>query len=399
MLCIAALSPAGAATLKATTSSFSSVWNNASGGDTILLAPGNYGNFNGGSKPSMVTIESDEGAGATPANVVFGTLSLGASQNIRFRNVTAGSTTVGTMQNPGLHIHFVGVKFNGPMCINNPTDVNQDTLVDSSSFINVGQSCTEGRLGVTGNNRNHSVSNGIVISNTVFSGSGAPGNCSDGIQINGGATGTVIGPGNIFTGIKQGSCKAHADPIQFYGASNTTITGNYFYGNSTGVMSPDCNGRKLTVTNNVFVTDGEYPDQIVQAGSSGDVYRHNTFANGAKIRLGNPNGCGLNSNVTITDNVLTGGLRLTEGQSSSAFTQNYNLVGSGGAVGGNSLSGSPVYVGGSKPTTFAGYALASSSLGYRAASDGTDMGIGMIPNSQPQPTKPNPPTFLSVVVK
>ena len=285
--------PVKGATLRATTSTFASVWSSANGGDTILVAPGNYGNFSGGVKTSMVTIEPDANAGATQANVVFGTLALGASQNIRFRDVTAGKTTVGTGSAPGLHMHFVRITFTGSMCINNPTDVNQDTLVDSSTFVNVGQSCTEGRLGVTGNNRNHSVPNGIVISNTLFSGPGASGNCSDGIQINGGARGTVIGPGNVFTGIKQGSCVAHADPIQFYGAVDTTVTGNYFYGNSTGIMSSSCNGSRLTLTNNVFVTDGEYPDQIVQSGANGDVYRHNTFANGAKIRLGTyPNGCG-----------------------------------------------------------------------------------------------------------
>jgi hypothetical protein len=153
----------------------------------------------------------------------------------------------------------------------------------------------------------------------------------------------------------------------------------------------------LTLTNNVFVTDGEYPDQVVQAGTNGDVYRHNTFANGARIRLGNPNGCGLSSNVTIVDNVITGGLRLTEGQSTGTFTQNYNLIPGGGA-GANTLSGSPVYAGGSQPSTFAGYALASTSLGYLAASDGTSIGIGQLAPKPPQVTVA-PPSSLTATVK
>ena len=60
------------------------------------------------------------------------------------------------------------------------------------------------------------------------------------------------------------------------------------------------------ITDNVFVTDGEYPDQIVIGGGSNDVIRHNTFANGARVRIGKVN---VSASVaeTVTDNVLTGG--------------------------------------------------------------------------------------------
>jgi len=50
---------------------------------------------------------------------------------------------------------------------------------------NIGQSCTEGRLGITGNNVTHSVASGITVRNITFSGSGP----SDGIQLNGGVRG------------------------------------------------------------------------------------------------------------------------------------------------------------------------------------------------------------------
>ncbi|MGE5644762.1 MAG: hypothetical protein ACM336_03115 [Acidobacteriota bacterium] len=384
-----AASPAAAATLKATTSNFSSVWSSAQGGDVIMLSAGTY-SFSGGSKSGMVTIQPDTSAGANQSNVIFGRLDLGSAQNVTFQNVTIGGATVGTGTTAALHIHFVGNKFTGPLCINTPTNVNQDTLVDGNTFINVGQSCTEGRIGVTGNNKSHSVANGVVISNNLIQGSGP----SDGIQINGGAYGTVIGPGNEFTGIKQSGCgSVHCDPIQFYGASNTQIIGNYFHGNSTGIMSPDCNGTKLTVKDNVFVTDGEYPDQVVQAGSSGDVYSHNTFANGARIRFGNPNGCGLNSNATITNNIITGGLRLTEGQSTGNFTISYNLMPS--ASGTQALTGQPTYSGGSLPNTLEGFALTSSSLGYRAASDGGDMGATL----KSMPAALAPPTNVAVTVR
>lgn len=383
---------AGAANLGATPSTFSSVFNGAAGGSVVLLAPGNYGSFSGGTKSSMVTIQPDSSAGGTQANVVFSSANLSSAQNITMQNMTIGGGTVGNGSTPALHIHFVGNKFTGSLCINTPGDVNQDTLVDGNSFINVGQSCTEGRIGVTGNNKNHSVVNGVVISNNLISGSGP----SDGIQITGGANGTVIGPGNEFTGIKESGCgSVHCDPIQFYGATNTTVTGNYFHGNSTGIMSPDCNGSPLIVTNNVFWTDGEYPDQIVQAGAKGDVISHNTFAGGAEIRYGNPNGCGLSSNVTITNNILTGGFFFSEGQSSSSFSIDYQLM-PGGGTGSHTISGSPTYVGGSTPTTRTGYQLASGSLGVGAASDHTDIGI-TITGTQAQ--APAPPTNLTGVVE
>ena len=40
----------------------------------------------------------------------------------------------------------------------------------------------------------------------------------------------------------------------------------------------------------------------------------------------------------------------------------------------NSIDGVPTFVGGSTPSTIAGYALANGSNGILAASDGTDMG-------------------------
>jgi hypothetical protein len=383
---------AGAANLSATTSTFSSVFNGAAGGDVILLAPGSYGSFSGGTKSSMVTIQPNAAAGGTQANVILGSANLGASQNITIKNMTIGGASVGSGSSPALHIHLIGNRFTGSLCINTPGDVNQDTLVDGNSFINVGQGCTEGRIGVNGNNKGHSVVNGVVISNNLISGPGP----SDGIQITGGAYGTVIGPGNEFVGIKESGCgSVHCDPVQFYGAVRTTITGNYFHGNSTGIMSPDCNGSPLILTNNVFVTDGEYPDQVVQAGANGDTISHNTFAGGARIRYGNPNGCGLSSNIAVTNNILTGGVWFSDGQSSSGISMDYQLI-AGGGTGSHTINGSPTYVGGSTPPTRVGYQLAAASLGVADASDGTDIGVS-IAGTQAQ--APAPPSNLTAVVQ
>jgi hypothetical protein len=377
-----------------TPSTFASTFSTASGGSTICLTAGNYGTFSGASKSSMVTIQPDTANGGTQANVIFGGVNLVSASNISFANMTIGGGSVGNGSTAATHIHFSNIVFSGALCINTPTNENQDTLIDHGSFVNIGQSCTEGRLGITGNNVNHSVPNGIVITNTLFSGSGP----SDGIQINGGAYGTVIGPGNTFTGILEGGCGSiHCDAIQFYGAVNTKITGNLFINDSDAIMSPDCNGSPMTVTNNVFVQDpSSATNEVIVAGGKGDVFDHNTFGSThSSPRFGNPNNCGLNTNITLTDNILMGGITLTDGQSSSSFTENYSLI-PGGGTGSNTISGSPTFVGGASPTTLAGFQLTSGSLGFGDGMSGTNIGILAVTGGLPPPS---PPTNLLGLAK
>ena len=37
--------------------------------------------------------------------------------------------------------------------------------------------------------------------------------CDDGVDLNSGGRGVTIGPGNTFTGMTQGSCGNHVDPV------------------------------------------------------------------------------------------------------------------------------------------------------------------------------------------
>jgi hypothetical protein len=349
-------------TINAGTDIATAVANVASGG-TVCLNAGGYSAFNSTvTKTSMTTVQP--APGVSQSQVTIPSVNVGTSQNLKFQNMTIGETAIGTGSAAALHIHFANIKFTGAVCINTPTNVNQDTLIDSSTFAGVGTGCTEGRVGVNGRNVYHSVSSGVVISNNIF----GPGGCSDGIQIVGDALGVQI-LNNEFVGIKQGSCVAHSDPIQFYGAQGTIITGNYFHGNSTGIMSGDCNGSNSVVTNNVFVTDGEYPDQVVMSGSNAGTYDHNTFSNGARMRFGKIN-CQVATNVKLTNNMVSGGIWLSEGQTTSGFTISNNQ----GLGGSNAITGAPTYVGGSSPTTWAGWRLANGSAGKNAGTDGLDIG-------------------------
>jgi hypothetical protein len=343
--------------LHATTSNFASVFASASG-QSICLASGSYGTFSGAAKSATVTLRPE--TGATPSLAV----NWGSSvSNVRIDGVKVTGAYIANAKN----VAIVNSVFSGPTeVLANVGGLNM--LFNNDTFDGLGHSTHEGRLSFSGGNASNSSLVGVTVSNSHFGNGG----CSDGIQLTGDVNGVQVGPGNEFANIKEGSCTEHADPIQFYGARNTKITGSYFHNNSTGLMSGDGNGSPMTLTDNVFVTDGEYPDQVVIGGGSGDVLRHNVFANGARIRIGRVN-VSASTNETVVDNVITGGFWFSESQSTSGFSLSNNL--GSGLQGTNNVSGSPSYAGGSAPTTWAGFALASGSLGTSKASDGGNIGI------------------------
>ena len=337
---------------------------NAASGATICLNAGSYGELTlSTAKTSQVTIMP--AAGVAGSSVKLGYVDVGTSSGLTFKGLSVAGGIVGVSGGkPGTHISFVGDTFTGALCINVPTNQAVDVLVEGSSFNGLGQSCTEGRIGVSGDNVNHTVGDGIVIAHNSIGNGGA----SDGVNINGGAYGTQIGPDNEFTHIIQSGCGAvHCDPIQFYGAIDTTITGNYFREDSSQIESPDGNGSPMTVTNNVFV---QYANPIQIGGGEGDVFNHNTIV--GDLEIGHEN-VGASTGETITNNVITNGISLNGGQSESGWKVEYNLI-PGGGGGTHGLSGNPSFVGGANPATWAGYALTSSSQGHLAASDGTDIG-------------------------
>jgi hypothetical protein len=326
----------------------------------------------------MTKIMAAPGLNNTQVTITSG-LDLGTSNNLWFDNMTVGSsqTDWGTGSGSPTNIKVTNIRFTGSLCINAHVN-NSNVLVDNSTFIGLGESCGEGRITVKGSS---SGNNGVTLSNNEFSG----GN-SDAIQLVFNARGTVIGPGNYFHDIT--SCSVHCDAIQPYGAINTTITGNYFGGNLDGIIADfDCNGSPLHLINNVFHQGtGSAQNAVAISGANGDTVIHNTFSASTELQIYGGNlGCS-NTSVTMRDNVMRGGCSIT----GSGHTISYNLVSSGGAcVGVNGITGSPTFVGGTSPTTWAGFALTVASLGHLAASDGRDMGATSFGGSTgiPTPTK------------
>jgi hypothetical protein len=108
----------------------------------------------------------------------------------------------------------------------------------------------------------------------------------------------------------------------------------------------------------------------------GVTYVHNVIRK--NVGFGQAGECGSGVQV-IRDNVfVSGNVTILDCGSATKISATYNLncafcTASGGT---GNISGTPIFVGGANPTTYAGWRLAPGSPGKGAASDGTDIGIG-----------------------
>ena len=327
----------------------------APAGTTICLNSGNYGNvtLSNISKASAVTLQSATGVGATIA------ITLNSSNQLTLKSMTlSGLTWSG---NANTNIKVLNNTFKGQMYIfGNGNGTPQNNVIDSNTFdgINACASCYEGRLQIYGGGN-------LVVSNNHF-GSGGD---SDGIQM--GGYGSVIGPGNVFENIVYMGSR-HIDAIQLYGeVDHQTITGNYFKGNTDHMMAPD-GGNAVKITDNVFVGGGATDYFAVITGSQSNITISHNTAIGAAFTVDAKSGSPASSNALIQDNiVLNGEFKVV----CTSCTYNHNLFNTGSKpLGTNNITGTPTFTEGSSPTTWAGYQLTSGSLGYRAATDGKDMG-------------------------
>lgn len=357
-----------AAALSANASNLSSVYAGAAAGDVIRLASGNYGSFRGGSKASPVTITAQAGATATI------TLNLSGADNVRFDGLTIAGGSIVDSRN----ITVVNSNFTDSVVLRQKI-ANANITFDRNRHVNISpcSGCLPGRIAINASDNPQGPS-GIKITNSLFSGGQ-----SDGVDMIGQAKGVQVGPGNEFSNLIQGGGTLHTDPIQTYGAQDTTIVGNYIHDNSTGIMVPDgLDFGTMRITDNVFT-------RIVQAGAyigfqPNIQVVHNTSTEplifnddpGKRASQGGSSTTG----ALIRDNILTGGITFLNG-AGGGRTMDHNL-----------FSGSPSFAGGSAPSTLAGFLLGPSSVGVGQASDGLDLGIRRdVINGAAPPTAPTTP--------
>jgi hypothetical protein len=355
---------ARAADVQANPSNLASVFGAARAGDVIHLAGGSYGKFRGARKPGMVTLVADPGVTATIST------QLTDAAFIRFQNLTVDTANLMRSQ----HIEYVGNRFTGTAYVST-VGYNGDSAIlfdrNTHNGVAVCSSCAEGRITVHGD-RSNTLPVGVTIQNSYFGGGGN----SDGIQV--GSRGVQI-LNNEIADLRQGDPSlAHTDALQLYGASYTTIRGNYIHDTASGIMSPDGANHEL-IEHNVIVRTGNAP--VILGPDDGSTVRHNTFGGILRICTCNPGSPG--RGTVVKDNIVQS--LLVEGDSTLA-TEDNNLVGSGSSRGAHDVKGRPTFVGGASPTSWAAFALAATSPGKRAASDGTDIGVDV--NVRTAPSAP-----------
>jgi hypothetical protein len=383
---------AGAADLHATPSTFASTYSAAQGGDTIYLATGSYGTWNGGSKSSPVTIKPETGASVTMA------LNFDPATNI----VVDGLTNLTNLYLAGSATKNITVRnsyISGQTQLRTGSLANANILFDKDIFgpWDKCSSCGEGRVWLP---ERTSQPSGITIQNSTF----GPGGNSDGVQ--NGSNGTQF-LNNRFLSIHQidGSSGVHADAIQLYGSQNTVIRGNLMYDVADCIMAPDGADHEV-VENNACYSSGQGAAFTFES-DNGSIIRHNTLLDtGAaqtcdygircgELRLGNKSGDPAGRGTVVTDNIMAF-ISIPEG-SQTYGSEGYNLMTAGKGPASTDATGTPVYVGGAIPSTFAGYALAAGSPGKGSASDGTDRGVnvGSGGGSPPPPDTTPPDTTIT----
>ena len=373
--------PAGTACdLNATTSNFASQFAALQAGQTLCLASGNYGTWNAGSKSGRVIVKAAAGANVTM------TANFNNSANITLDGIATLSQA--TIQGASHDITVSGSTFPPPggAITVHPDQMNASSniVIDRDTFN--GQLCdqmsAQGRVAVEAIGNNNGNPLGLTISNNLFEGGTA-----DGIRPDSGSGIQILNNQFIsFDNSLNETC--HTDAIQLYGsATHILFKGNFFYNSidMAGCSFSEWNGGDFnTFEDNVVAgtpNNGCY-DAIDLHSDNGSTIIHNTFAYGfcephnsasspcGEVGLADSAGHG----TVIRDNIVTG---FSNGGSagSASFSDDHNLCHDSGCTGSGDNTGTPTFVGGSAPTTFAGFALAPGSAGVGAASDGTNVGI------------------------
>lgn len=398
MIALTALLAAGAGTasaadLHATPSTFASTVAASQPGDNVLLASGSYGSWKGVTKTSPgITLKPEPGASPTIG------LALDTLGNPAWLTIDGVTVTGGTISGPTHDVTFKNLSMPGYLqinpgvspsannaCGNCPAMNNNNIVFDNVDFTLAScpsGSCLgyEGRVSFAYGSANPA---GVTIKNSKFH-SG----CSDGIQFTGSSNagrGVTVGPGNEFYNLNQGSCAPHVDAVQFVDGGNVKFTGNYFHDNTHGIVNYDGNPANVQITDNVFVN--HFSDTIAVCASTNLLVEHNTVkAPANNWNCVNHNGTGATGTVW-RNNIQN---EPPQVQGSSAYAVNdYNLCTTGTCAGTHSVNGTPTYVGGANPTTYAGFALAAGSVGKAKGSDGLDLGIRVSGSPPPDTTPPD----------
>lgn len=335
----------------------------------ICLATGNYGTFTGTNKAVTITKQD----GATPAMAFsFGTGDRSFTldgMTITSGAIAGNSSNYSDSNNPK-DITVKNSTFTGGLRIEYIANAN--ILFDSNTHNNIDNNsdCTAapGRIWFPFSS---STPTGVTIRNSLLDG----GN-TDGIQAGTGFTAI----NNEFRNIEEKSSSdcAHTDAIQLLWAPRSVLRGNYIHDSSDGIVAYDGVEEATIECNVVDVRSGRYGIELYADDSS--IVRGNTFVKRSScaysglcgiIELNHKSTDPAGVGTIVKDNIVMGGINLVDG--SAAASNRNNMLVSGAS--GSNFNGTPIFVGGSNPTSWAGYFLASNSPGLTGAIDGGRVGI------------------------
>lgn len=370
--------PTGSCDRNATPSTFASQVSAASSGQTVCLASGDYGTWQGVDK--ALTLRGAAGATAvlhplikSAVGLVLDGLVLEDPAGQDQGEVDVGNVTIRNSSYAG---HALEICKNGsaPVMIDNVSFVG-NTYVSTAISARLALFCD-------GTN--------VQVENSLFAGGD-----QDGIRADADG-GLQIGPDNRFINLDSRDTDNHTDPIQLCcaaprgdgnGPDGAHIFGNYFDESgafvSAYIMVAD-GAQHMVIENNVFHTaPGCRPNEcgagymILLYSDIGSVIRHNTSGYGTCdfnipcgfIAAGHKSDQAAGSGTRIYDNVMGGVSGLEGGQRAD-----HNLVAKP-TSGTANVVGKPTFAGGSQPGSYSGYCLAPGSAGKHIADDGTDAGI------------------------
>jgi hypothetical protein len=282
------------------------VFASARGGDTIVLAAGRYGTFDGGMKDGTVTLK------AAPDARVRMAVNFNPARNLVLDGLQITNLLIADARSG--HLTVRNSRFDGAQAVIRTADLSNAAILfehnTHAGFDKCG-SCYEGRLQLVGRTAQPS---GVTIRESVF----GPGGNSDGIQ-NGGNGVRIID--NRFVDMHQsdGADGVHTDAIQLYGSKRTVISGNRMEDVATGIMAPDGADHEV-IEHNRITTDG-YPYAITIGQDDGSVIRDNALPGGGTCSYGNPCGTlrifegnsGAGGRGTVVENNVLGSLSIDAG--------------------------------------------------------------------------------------
>ena len=393
--------------LNATTSNFTTQLADATPGQVVCLASGDYSSFTGTSKSSPgITITS-----APNAMVTFNSgmnVNLSSAQNFTLDGTGGGGTmTIGgeldlstsgsSLQNKALNLTFQNIAFtasSNAVLIEGPENsnivFNRDTFVDGNAACSGGSPSTLGAaFMLLYKTATATTPSGVTLENSVFV---APGDLWNPNRAMESESGLTI-ENNVIAGFldhtESASCN-HIDGLQIYSGSNSpwggiTFTGNLCYDDYDCIAGFDGTSDNTITDNACFDIEQNCIDLYSDTGS---VINHNTQEAGGA----DPSGCAtepstqacssstlfLNSNKTgdsspsgetYTNNLDQHG---PNAESGSLSTNTNNMWSSASSP---NIRGTATFTGGSDPMTWAGFELTSGSTGHAGGSDGLDVGI------------------------